>query len=472
MAPQDFDQTLRNLDRIATPVRRRPDRETWRFEAAGHAYYLHFYPPAGRTLSRGPATKEFAALKTLQTLKIPAVRAVALLSGLRFGDRTGDGVVTAAVEPAVRLDAVAPRDHATARDRLIEWLAALSKAGLGHADLRPDSFLYTADRVVLADAVGLTRAGLTREQLMQFAHAAGDLAPRGDRVRVWRELMPGEDTPPPDRYTFRRFQRDLADQPLRRVVVAGWTGQYLAAARPIEWSIASKLFVTDADWQREWPRLLALMSADGLDVLKRDRSGDVLGTQATLAGVPVDVIVKRPRPRFLERNFLEVRPSRAKRAWTRTRWLVARRLPVEQPLAVFERRVFGYAVESIAVFERVPGITLEHTDLGALSPPDRENLFRRCGRMLRRIGETGLAHTDAKSSNWIVFDSATAGPTPVLIDAYGIRGLNLWLHLFGLHRLLRAMRNHPQYTPADSLQICQGFAPRATPQTAGDADAH
>jgi hypothetical protein len=33
--------------------------------------------------------------------------------------------------------------------------------------------------------------------------------------------------------------------------------------------------------------------------------------------------------------------------------------------------------------------------------------------------------------------------------------------MWGLHRLLRAMKQHPQYTPADSLAICEGFAPAA-----------
>ena len=52
---------------------------------------------------------------------------------------------------------------------------------------------------------------------------------------------------------------------------------------------------------------------------------------------------------------------------------------------------------------------------------------------------------------------------PVIIDAYGVRRLNRWLALMGLHRLLRAMRNHPQYTPLDSKHLCQGFAPEAPP---------
>jgi hypothetical protein len=51
----------------------------------------------------------------------------------------------------------------------------------------------------------------------------------------------------------------------------------------------------------------------------------------------------------------------------------------------------------------------------------------------------------------------------VLVDAYGIRRLNAFLQLFGIQRLLRAMKTHPQYTPADSLAICLGFSPQKKP---------
>ena len=49
------------------------------------------------------------------------------------------------------------------------------------------------------------------------------------------------------------------------------------------------------------------------------------------------------------------------------------------------------------------------------------------------------------------------GPTPVLVDVDGVRFYR-W-SLFGLHRLLRSMREHRQYTPADSLALCRGYAP-------------
>jgi hypothetical protein len=86
-------------------------------------------------------------------------------------------------------------------------------------------------------------------------------------------------------------------------------------------------------------------------------------------------------------------------------------------------------------------------------------LFRRTGRILRRIEKAGFSHFDAKASNWIIYQDDVTGPQPILVDVDGIRRRQ-WIAL-GIQRLLRSMRDHPQYTPADSLALCQGYAPHA-----------
>jgi hypothetical protein len=47
----------------------------------------------------------------------------------------------------------------------------------------------------------------------------------------------------------------------------------------------------------------------------------------------------------------------------------------------------------------------------------------------------------------------------VLIDVDGVRRRR-WIAL-GIQRLLRSMKEHPHYTPADSLALCRGYAPHA-----------
>jgi tRNA A-37 threonylcarbamoyl transferase component Bud32 len=202
------------------------------------------------------------------------------------------------------------------------------------------------------------------------------------------------------------------------------------------------------------------IESDQLTVLKRSRSGDVLSGEVTLAGQPVPVIVKRPRRRYWHRYINEIgRGSRARRAWRKGWDLVARDIPTAWPLALMEKRVLGYVTDALIVFERVPGPLLTRMNLDELPADDREMLFRRAGRTLRRLERDGRYHWDAKSANWIVLEDPAVGPLPVLIDVDGIRRLKAMG--LGMERLLRSMRDHRQYTPQDSFWLCRGYAPYA-----------
>lgn len=463
MTPEAFEAQLRNLDQIATLVRRRAERETWRFEFSGKPYFLHFFPgePKGKS---SDAAREFAGLKTLQESQIPAIRVSAMMRGFRFGSRKGDAVITHGLEPAQRLDDLFELSPSARYDVLKQLIAILTKMAahqIGHESLALSSFLLHEGRVFLADAAGIRSGDLLQEQLLRFAHRAESHLSKADRVRVWRALYP-ETNPPADKRRQKRYADDLHHDAIEPITIDGWRGKFRSRAiEPLAYSVASRLSITADDWRREWPLLLKRVETDQLDILKRDRSGDVLAGEITLQGRPVAAIIKRPRNKYLYRTLLAaLRMSRARRLWEKTRWLQVRHIPVEYPLAYLERRTLGYATDSIAIFERVPGETLDRADLDAI--PNRESFFRNCGRLLRKIEDTGLTHTDAKSSNWIAFTShSSRGTQPVLIDAYGIRPLNAFLQLFGIQRLLRAMKQHPQYTPEDSKHLCQGFAPRA-----------
>jgi tRNA A-37 threonylcarbamoyl transferase component Bud32 len=468
MTPELFETQLRNLDRVATPMRQSKLRETWRFEHAGKPYYLHFYPQ-GSKLSASGGPREYAGLKTLQDFKIPAIRVVAMLSGFRFANRKGNAIITQGVEPAIRLSEMRPtlREHRVIVDQIIAILQSLTHHEIGHDALSLSSFIWHKGQIKILDARDLKSATLTPEQLMRFAHSIEPLATRADRLRAWRAIA-GDKPIPHDPRKLKRYAANLREDSVQRIKIAGWTGRFKAQHdRKLDWSVASGLTITPADWEREWGRIVQQLAADQFDILKRDRSGDILSGTITLGGHPIDVIIKRPRNKYLYRRVLGAfRMSRARRLWEKTRWLLVRRLPVEYPLITMDRRVLGYAVESIAIFEKVPGTTLDRADLDAMTPTAREDFFRACGRLLRRIEDTGLTHTDAKGSNWIVFDSP-ADPKkkmPVLIDAYGIRPLNAFLQLFGIRRLLRSMKDHPTYTRTDSLHLCLGFAPRRVPE--------
>jgi hypothetical protein len=169
-------------------------------------------------------------------------------------------------------------------------------------------------------------------------------------------------------------------------------------------------------------------------------------------------VIKRPRRRYWYRYLNEIgRGARARRAWVKAWKMIARNVPSAWPLLLMERRRLGYVVDTLIVFERVPGATLAKADLDAIPPARRDMLFRRTGRLLRKIESLGFSHFDAKASNWIVMPDPKRGESPVLIDIDGVRQRR-WVAL-GIQRLLKSLRSHPQYTPADSLALCQGYAP-------------
>ena len=480
MADNPLEQALRELPRVGTLVKDRGYRQVWRFEHGGRAYYLKFYPRHGRRdswrrLVRGsPAFHEFDRLQRLQRANVPAPRAVAYLVGLRVGDHVGDAVILEALEPGVPLDeylndldvkGVPVPDHLGLSRRVRTLVHDLGKAGLGHEDLHLGNFLLHQGKVYLLDGYAVRPGGLTQADVFRLWHNASRFATRTDLLRGWKLL--GKDAPPPKHNPVSaRVFRNL----LQRVTGEnryfgsldfgdGWRGAFFKRAKYARpWSAASGAVFHTAPWKQQWSELLRRIGADELEVIKRSRSGDVLAGQVAPDGTPIEVIVKRPRRRYWYRYLNEIgRGARARRAWVKSWKMIARNIPVAWPLLLMERRRLGYVVDAVIVFERVPGSTLAAVDLDSIPDDRRDMLFRRAGRLLRRIESFGFSHFDAKASNWIVLPDAARGESPVLVDVDGIRHRR-WAGQ-GIERLLRSMRSHPQYTPADSLALCQGYAP-------------
>jgi hypothetical protein len=155
-----------------------------------------------------------------------------------------------------------------------------------------------------------------------------------------------------------------------------------------------------------------------------------------------------------------LRGLRARQGWTKAWWLVSRDIPTAWPLLVMQRRNrWGVPVEAMMVAERVQGDLLATMDLDTLAPGARQTLFHRLGRTLRLLEERGLYLYDSKSPNWVVVHDEKVGPTPAIVDVDGVR---IWAQpLWPIERLLRSLREHPQYTPEDSKWVCIGYAPHA-----------
>jgi tRNA A-37 threonylcarbamoyl transferase component Bud32 len=482
VSAQALEQTLREIGRVGTLVKDRGYRQIWRFEHAGRGYYVKFYPRPASLLARvkakvrgSPAMREFLRLQWLQRAGVPAPRAVAVLMGFRINDVLGDAVVLDAIEPAVTLDRYlnerhlagerAP-DHYELSTKVRELVYALGKAKLGHSDLHLGNLLLQEGKLFLLDGHAVRRGGLRQRDVMQLGHSAHRYATTGDLARGWQRLGIG---PMPERNPlspriWRKFlarARRGGNRYFGRIESEGWSGVFFRQYKyPHRWSAASRMEIDERDWLREWPDLLRRLEGDGLEIKKRSKSGDVLAADVVLAGRPVSVIVKRPKKRYWYRYLNEIgRGGRARRAWNKAWNLVVRNIPTAWPLLLMEKRKFGYVTDAVIVCERVPRKDLAVANLDAMEAEARDMLFRRTGRILRRIEKLGFSHFDAKASNWIVYDDEKTGPQPILVDVDGIRRRQ-WIAL-GIQRLLRSMKEHRQYTPADSLALCQGYAPRA-----------
>jgi len=470
-------EILSDLPRHGRLIKDRGYRQIWRFEQDCKAYYLKFYPRRGSKLKRmirgNPALAEFLRLQRLQKAEIPAPRPSNVLVGMRINGRIGDAVVVEAIEPSVQLDHYLNEfklrgepipQHRQLAGQLRSLVRQLGEARMGHSDLHLGNFLLKENELYLLDGYAVRLNGMRFRDVMLLGHSVGRYATRTDLWRGWLELGSSPMLPkknPVSRRQWRKLvERATAENDyFGRIAIGDWRGFYFKQTRfPRRWSAASRLTITAEDWQKSWPEIFNAMTSGKLPWLKQSRSGDVAAADVTLNGTSLPVVVKRPFKRYWYRYFNEIgRGSRSRRAWMKGWRLIARNVPTAWPLLILEKRVLGYVTDSIIVFERLAGPTLADVNLDALDPGQRDMLFRRTGKILRTIESFGYSHFDAKASNWIVASDDKLGARPVLIDVDGVRRRK-WVAL-GIDRLLRSMRGHRQYTPADSLALCQGYAP-------------
>jgi tRNA A-37 threonylcarbamoyl transferase component Bud32 len=476
----ELESSLKDLPRVGTLVKDRGYRQVWRFEVGGKPYYLKFYPRGGfflkRMLRGNPAMREFTRLIALQKAAVPSPRATAVLSGFRVDQTLGDAVILEGIEPAVQLDhylselelgAEAVPHRRELAGQVIDLVRRLSRARLGHSDLHLGNFLLKEGKVYLLDGYAVGTGGLREKDVLLLGHSARRFATTTELLRGWRELTTGEAIPernPASKRLYRKFlERATRENSYFGKIddERGWRGHFVKRMKfSRRYSAASGMKFDREQWREAWKDLLARMDADQLTVIKRSASGDVLSGEIVVGGRTIGVIVKRPKKKYWYRHLNSVgRASRVMRMWTKAWKMYIRNIPAEFPLMMMEKRTLGYVTDSVIVIERTPGETLAAMDLDSMSACERERMFQRVGRTLRKLEGLGFAHFDAKATNWIVMRDEKVGATPILIDVDGVRHYS-WRGE-GIRRLLRSMREHSQYTPGDSLALCRGYGPWA-----------
>lgn len=476
MIQTDLEHALRDLANVAEPLRRDERRSIWRFRAAGQELLLYHFPRSGK-LNLNPAIQMFSRSQTLAKLGIETPRVAAQLTGLKVDGANGDAVIVEAVPNARQLDEVLreARLNGTPLPHHVSWSQQIAKilGQLGRNKWRFDgvtlaSFLVASERLYLHDLRGVRRGEVRLHDVWALGNEAKRFATRADLLRSWITLHP-EGLLPRTNPRCPRYWRSIVRQAESEGPIASplkmdeWSGLFTHATQFAQpWSTASQLAITTDDWGTQWPKLIGDLTSGKLTPIKKDASGEVYSATVTLGGKSVDVIVKRPFRKLWYRYLTDVtRGAKAFRTYRKAWQLIARDVPCEWPLLLMEKKIAGYALDGVIIFERVPGTRLDQVDFDSLRARDRDTLFRRSGRTTRKIELGDLAHYDAKTTNWIVYGSPTGQPLPIIIDVDGVRPLTNGLVSFGVRRLLRALRQHPQFTPVDSLAVCQGYAPFA-----------
>ncbi len=266
-------------------------------------------------------------------------------------------------------------------------------------------------------------------------------------------------------------------------LAGGWRGMAMVRCKqPQEESRASRLVFQRAWWEA---RLQELMLRWGQDAppaagdapappspaaCKDSHSAWVGRAVLTHDAESLPVIVKRPRARNWRRRLAQLwPPSRSRRGWRLGHALLHRDIPTARPLAVLERRLGPFVLESFLVTEAIPGavdlatfLRREHaTRTPAAWVQCKRELLPRLVTLLRRLHERGFDHRDCKASNILVV------PYPELrllwIDLDGVRyaGNVASLRLLRpLARLHVSLLDIPGLTRTDRVRFLQAYSAR------------
>jgi hypothetical protein len=174
------------------------------------------------------------------------------------------------------------------------------------------NFLLKEGKLHLLDAYAVRRGGLRMSDVMLLGHSVNRYATPADLQRGWSTL--GNDGPLPKRNPmsfrlWRKFRKQTWGENayFGRFREGDWTGHFFKHSKfPRRWAPVSRLDITGEQWREAWRDLWTRIDADQVHVIKRSASGDVLDGEVALGGRPVNVIIKRPRPKYWHRYLTQI----------------------------------------------------------------------------------------------------------------------------------------------------------------------
>lgn len=500
-----------------TQVKRNASRTVWTGQLAGQGVYLKQFH--GRSLShrlrrmlgRSEAMREMRFSLCLASRGVRCVEALAGQSG-----PDDEWLLTRAIAPAEQADnwhgrqlTRADLDRRSIQPMILQLarlIGQMHAAGVIHRDLHlgnvlidqsgPSPELVLMDLHRMSRRLRLTRRAIaanlaqllhdrlhttTRTERLRFLKHYLAASGRGGSVRGWQMLI--------DEFA-RRHRRRQNRQRDRRILGTNryfapitlpglWRARVvLASKRKPTGSTAAMQTFTAEQWADVLADPGALMDESTGTLIKDTPSGKVVRRTLRLGPGEIDLFVKKPRTRRLWKRLANVfRTSRPKRAFTLGHQLLTRRIATALPLAVLERRIGPFLLDSILITETVHAPHLyDFMDAWLSTPPKgqiplsapqqrqlAQEVLWQLGRMLQQLHDSRFAHRDLKATNIRVRWEPDQRPQIILVDLDGLVRVHFMTarRMFqGLMRLNVSLLQCPVVNHAGRLRMLLGYLRR------------